>query len=255
VCRYNTHVSFPRVFWSVGDPVGGVAAVTGDEAHHLRQVLRVQPGTRVGLFDGRGHEWIGTVDDVTKQVVQVIGLTPAVPVAESRVSVTLAVGVLKGDQMDTVVRDATMLGVTSIVPVRTAHVSVPARAWQSGAAQQRWQRVAVASAGQCRRAVVPTVRPVADFDACLSEAVALRLICLEPTVHSAVGNVLPEDWRTGEPPASVQVLVGPEGGWSMAEVEQALAAGAKAVSLGPRTLRAETAPLVALTLVSATWGW
>lgn len=223
---------------------------TGDESHRLRDVLRLAPGDAVALFDGRGHEWVGHVGAVTRQSVHITGLEAVTPVAEARVPVTLAVGVLKGDQMDAVVRDATMLGVAAIVPMRTAHVTVPPKAWQSGAARERWQRVAIASATQCRRAVVPDVRPVSDFEACLRDPSALRLMCVEPGLAPPV-----PDWAPAAPPASVQLLIGPEGGWSGREVEQALAAGARVLSLGPRTLRAETAPVVALTMVSAAWGW
>ena len=243
-------MSVPRVYWPGATPLDGRVELTGDDAHRLRQVLRLSPGDALALFDGRGHEWAGHVSSVTKQAVEVSALEAVESVAESRVPVTLAIGVLKGDQMDAVVRDATMLGVAAIVPLRTAHVTVPPRAWQSGGAVERWQRVAIASATQCRRAVVPDVRPVTDYETCLREPVALRLICVEPGVAMPPGN-----WTSVAAPASVHVLIGPEGGWSDAEVQQALAAGAFAVSLGPRTLRAETAPIVALTLVSAAWGW
>lgn len=222
----------------------------GDDAHRLRDVLRLAPGDPIALFDGRGHEWAGEVIAVTKQQVNVASLEAITPVAEARVPITLAVGVLKGDQMDAVVRDATMLGAAAIIPLRTSHVTVPPKAWKSGAARDRWQRVAIASATQCRRAVVPDVRPVTDFEASLREPTTLRLICVEPGVGATQG-----DWAQASPPASVQLLVGPEGGWSEAEVELAISAGARVLSLGPRTLRAETAPIVALTIVSAAWGW
>jgi 16S rRNA (uracil1498-N3)-methyltransferase len=238
------------VYWSGAAPSDGKVELTGDDAHRLRQVLRLAVGDTLALFDGRGHEWVGHVSAVTKQAVQVSALKTISPVSEARVPVTLAAGVLKGDQMDAVVRDATMLGVAGIVPLRTSHVTVPPKAWQSGAAVERWQRVAIASAAQCRRAVVPEVRAVTDYAVCLREPAGLRLICVEPGVAPPDA-----DWRSGAAPASVQLLIGPEGGWSAVEVQQALAAGAVPVSLGPRTLRAETAPIVALTLVSAAWGW
>ena len=243
-------MSVPRVYWSGAAPLDGRVELTGDDAHRLRHVLRLSPGDALALFDGRGREWAGRVSSMTKQAVEISALKAIEPVAESRVPVTLAVGVLKGDQMDAVVRDATMLGVVAIVPMRTAHVTVPPKAWQSGAAVERWQRVAIASATQCRRAVVPDVRPVTDYEACLREPAALRLICVEPDVARRT-----DEWTSVAAPASVQLLIGPEGGWSETEVEQAVAAGAFTVSLGPRTLRAETAPIVALTLVSAVFGW
>ena len=132
-------------------------------------MLRLSEGDALALFDGRGHEWVGLVTAATRQAVEVSGLEAIGAVPEARVPVTLAAGVLKGDQMDAAVRDATMLGVTAIVPLRTSRVTVTPKAWQSGAARKRWQRVAVASATQCRRAVVPDVRPVTDFEACLRQ--------------------------------------------------------------------------------------
>lgn len=247
-------MSIPRVYWP--DCAGDAAIeVTGDAAHHLRQVLRVAPGDAVGLFDGRGHEWAGQVESVSKQSVRVTGLAQITSIAEARVPVTLAIGVLKGDQMDAVVRDVTMLGVAAIVPLQTAHVTVPPKAWQSGAARDRWQRVAVASAAQCRRATVPDVRAVTTFEHSLREPTALRLICVEPALADAAAGAAGGSWRSGEPPASVQILIGPEGGWSSAEIAQAFAVGARPMHLGPRTLRAEATPTVALAVMSATWGW
>ena len=99
-----------RAFIVPAPPLDGRVELTGDDAHRLRQVLRLAVGNAVALFDGRGHEWAGHVSSVTKQAVQVSALKTTEPVAEARVPVTLAVGVLKGEQMDAVVRDATMLG-------------------------------------------------------------------------------------------------------------------------------------------------
>jgi 16S rRNA (uracil1498-N3)-methyltransferase len=162
------------------------------------------------------------------------------------VRVTLAIGVLKGDQMETVVRDATALGVTAIVPLVSANVTVPARAWRGRAAVDRWRRVAVASAKQCGRAVVPAVEPVAPFAAVMdSSAADLVLMCVEPSLAGSRALELPAG-----PAASVLALVGPEGGWSDGEVEAAVNAGARLIHLGPRTLRAEIVPTV---LLSALW--
>ena len=243
-------MSVPRLYWPDATYIDGRVRVTGDDAHRLRQVLRLEPGAAIRLFDGRGHEWAGRIATVSKQAVEVEELEAVEPVSEPRVRVTLAVGVLKGDQMDAVVRDATMMGVAAIVPLRTAPVTVPPKAWQSGAARERWQRVAIASATQCRRAVVPEVKAVTDYEAALREPADRRLICVEPGHPTDAG-----DWRGDGAPSSVQVLIGPEGGWAEDEVARALAAGARALSLGPRTLRAETAPIVALTIVSAAWDW
>jgi len=229
--------------------------VRGDEAHHLSRVVRARVGDMVGVFDGRGHEWRGRVDTITKQSV-VLDLGPdgeVTAVPEPGVHVTLAVGVLKGDQMDTVVRDATVMGVSAIVPIATDHVTVPARAWRDDGAAARWHRVAVSAAKQCQRAVVPSIAGVVSLaELWVEPRQATVLACVEPR---AAGLLTDAAWQTLARPASVLLLVGPEGGWSAAEVVQIGAHGGHAVSLGPRTLRAESVPAVAMTALWSTWGW
>jgi 16S rRNA (uracil1498-N3)-methyltransferase len=157
--------------------------------------------------------------------------------------------------MDHAVRDATMLGVAAIQPMMTDHVTVPPRAWQSGAAIERWRRVAIASAKQCGRAVVPDIAPVRSFDEVLAageEPSSAAIMCVEPAAGapaSGLGSAL------ASRPSAAVIYVGPEGGWSVAEVAAARARGASLLSLGPRTLRAESVPAVALTAIWTRWGW
>jgi 16S rRNA (uracil1498-N3)-methyltransferase len=225
-------------------------ALPKDEAHHVTRVLRLPAGAPVRIFDGRGREWSGRLETGAKRgESSVLVEGEATPVPEPEVPVTLAIGVLKGDQMDAVVRDATALGVVAIAPMETAHVTVPPRAWQSGAAVERWQRVAVAAAKQCGRAVVPTVRPVATLAAVLATRADTMWLCAEPIIAEGLTNHAD---RRG---SSALVLVGPEGGWSEQEVLLALRAGAGFFNLGPRTLRAELAPIVALSSLWTRWGW
>ncbi len=224
--------------------------LTGDEAHHLGRVLRLGVGDEVAVFDGVGHEWAGRIatagrTGMTVELIQSIDPTP-----EPGVRVTLAVGLLKGDQMDAVVRDATMLGVTGIVPLLTAHVSDSGLAKGGDKVLARWQRVAVASAKQCARAVVPVVGPIAPFDAVVRDTPRDQtIIATEP---AAGGGRSPAG--VGRP-TSALVLVGPEGGWSRSELELALERGARPIQLGPRTLRAESAPIVLLSALWTEWGW
>src|SRR5262245_11987308 len=122
IAPYNVAVMTPRVHAPV-PPAATSIELPEDDAHHLRHVLRLATGADVRVFDGAGHEWAGRVVLARSKVV-VEGLKPVAPVAEPRVRLTLCVGLLKGDQMDTVVRDATAMGVSSIVPVITAHVAL-----------------------------------------------------------------------------------------------------------------------------------
>ena len=223
--------------------------VRGAEAHHIARVLRLRPGDGVVVFDGRGREWSGRLSSVTPSTAAIDDLEPRVPAPEPPVHVTLGIGVLKGDQMDAVVRDATMMGASVIAPFVSAHVAVSERAWRSRSVD-RWARVAVASARQCRRAVVPEVRAVGAFEEVVGDDRAtLRIACVEPAVASVSSSVaLPRA-------ASALLLVGPEGGWSLEEVDRLHQRGTAFLGLGPRTLRAEAAPTVALAALWAQWGW
>ena len=242
-----------RVLVPAITPADRVVALPDDEAHHLSRVLRARVGDEVHVFDGRGREWLGRVSVITAGHATVEVLHETTPVSEPHVRLTLAIGLLKGDQMDSVVRDATMLGARAIVPLSTAHVAVPAKARKSTTALERWRRVAVASSKQCGRAVVPTISPVSTFaDVVAGSPEIKKFMCVEPKL--AVDG-LDQAGTARVRPLDAIVLVGPEGGWAAKEVEIARKAGVSLIHLGPRTLRAETVPTVVLTALWTAWGW
>ena len=228
----------------------GPVTLSRGEAHHLARVLRLPEGTEVILFDGRGHEWLGRVIEAGRAIVRVGVVAPRQPAAEPPVPVTLALAVLKGDQMDHAIRDATMAGATAIVPFVSAHVAVPERVWRARSIE-RWERIAVAAAKQCARAVVPTVSPVMRLDELLAGSKdGLRLVSVEPAQGQSLGLTSPVPR-----PSQALVLVGPEGGWTAEELAVARQQGCQLVSFGPRTLRAEIAPVVILSVFWTWWGW
>lgn len=234
-------------------PGATTVVLPAEEAHHLRHVLRLGEGAELSVFNGRGRQWTGRVLSADRHgTIAVELLGELAPPSEPAVRVTLGIGLLKGDQMDAVVRDATMLGVARIVPVVSSHVVVPARAWRGDAALARWHRVAVSSAKQCGRAVVPQITAASRFDEVLAGTDEdVRLICVEPSHGGAAISVMETDAR----PGTALALVGPEGGWSAAELTAAEARGFRRLHLGPRTLRAETAPTVLLSALWTAWGW
>jgi 16S rRNA (uracil1498-N3)-methyltransferase len=242
----------PR-FYSPDVTAAGIFPLPDDESHHLQHVLRLATGAELSVFNGRGQEWGGRVTVSPKRgPVMVELIDEIVPPPEPPVLVTLGIGVLKGDQMDTVVREATMLGVAGIVPFTSDHVTVSPRAWASGAALTRWTRIAVASAKQCGRAVVPAIAAPEPLPVLIDRVAAeVRLICVEPrlTAATSVSGAL------GPCAGRAAVLIGPEGGWSDEEVALAQRGDYRCVHLGPRTLRAETAPTVLLSALWAVWGW
>jgi 16S rRNA (uracil1498-N3)-methyltransferase len=249
--RYLVPVPRHRVF-APDASTGVVVTLAKDEAHHLKNVLRLESGAGVGVFDGAGREWSGRVAELGRRAVTIQIEAPIEPVPEPRVRITLAIGLLKGDQMDAVVRDATMLGAAVIAPISSAHVAAAWTPARLEAAGDRWRRIALASARQCGRAVIPAVAPILSFEARLDAARDERIIlAAEPGLQShAAGSAMDT-----QVPASVLVLVGPEGGWSGAEVDLAVERGAWLLNLGPRTLRAETAPVVVLASLWTRWNF
>jgi len=214
-----------------------------DEADHLTRVLRLRVGDDIAVFDGRGHEFRARITSAARATV-VIGLVePIEPAPEARVPLTLVQAVLKGDKMDDVVRDATMMGAAAIEPIVTAHTIARGKRTES----DRWRRVAIASAKQCRRAVVPTIAVTREFSQWLaSSAHGLRLILVEPSAARTEIESLHvlENHAAG----SLALIVGPEGGWSQEERAQADAAGCIAVTLGRLTLRADAVAVAAMAI-------
>ena len=228
-----------------------VVTLPPDESHHLTNVLRLAVGDEVAVFDGEGHEWRGRVASSGRRAATIELDAAVTPVPEPPVRVTLAMAMLKGDQMDAVVRDATALGVSAILPIDSAHVAVPARARKSEAAIDRWRRVAIAAAKQSQRAVVPAIASVTSFNSAVEAAAGSAVyLCLEPARAASVASNADD-----RQPPSAYLCVGPEGGWSDEEVAVAMRHGARPLVFGPRTLRADLAPLVALSALWTRWGW
>lgn len=237
----------PR-FLAAIDPASGTARLDADEVRHLSQVLRLGAGDEIAVFDGTGREFRGRIEHLARDGADVRLLEEHQPAPEPSVRVTLAQAALKGEKMDDVVRDATMMGVAAIEPIVTAHMSSHLR---PGRAPDRWRRIAVASAKQCRRAVVPRVgegTALADWIA--RDQSLLKLILVEPSA-SVEGH--PASTLQGARPPTATILIGPEGGWSEDELAAVVSAGYLPLTLGRRTLRADAVPIVALGVLQFLW--
>jgi 16S rRNA (uracil1498-N3)-methyltransferase len=208
----------------------------------------------VRVFDGRGHEFEAVVDTIARGSVLLRIGRPAAPAPEPRVVVTLAQAILKGDKMDDIVRDTVMIGATAIQPMVTSRTEVSGAAIDRGRRMERWGRIAISSAKQCGRAVVPTIAERRSFAEVIGAVEARRLpgpalMLVEP---GASTGAVPLRDLAGDAPVDATVLIGPEGGWTPQEVEIGSAA-CRLVSLGGLTLRADAAPLVALAALFTRW--
>ena len=241
----------PRFHVPGVDAVSSRVDLPEDEAEHLVRVLRLGVGDQVDVFDGRGGLWRAEVVHASKRSAAVRPLEALKPARELRVPVTLVMSVLKGDKMDDVVRDAVMLGVAAIQPVVSERAETSMAAMARSNRIARWERIAVSSAKQSARAVVPPVHHAMPLDWYWNENVsASRVMCVEPT--AAIGDVV--NVQDMPKASAVHIIVGPEGGWSVTEVAAAHETGAILMSLGSRTLRADAVPLIAMTALLTTWG-
>ena len=237
-------------------PDGAGVVLSDEESRHLRDVLRLRAGDEAHVFDGEGREFACVVAapggrrEPSRLEVRASASPPS---PESPLSLTLAVALLKGEKFDLVVQKATELGVSRIVPVMTKRADVRPRDERDASARvERWRRLALEAAKQSGRAVVPSVGVPVGFVS-LAEAHdggATRLLFAE----RGGAGLDPHADETRARPASAVALVGPEGGWDEDELSHARARGWALVTLGGRTLRAETAAIAVCALLQNLWG-
>ena len=237
----------PRFFVPSGLADGAHLNLPSGAARHV-QVRRLQPGDGITLFDGGGGEWRATIASMGRSEVQVDVGAHAATEREAARPVHLAVGLMAAERMDWLVEKATELGAASLTPVLTARSSLRLTGERAGKKRAHWQAVAVAACEQSGRNRLLDVRGQLSFSeflqSCDGAATARWVLSLD-----AAATPLGSARAALAPAAPVWLLSGPEGGLSPEEEASARAAGLAPVSLGPRVLRAETAPLAALAVL------
>lgn len=219
--------------------------ITGPEVHHLRNVLRLRPGTRVLFFDGVGGEYEAELEHLGSQEISARIITTRTETADP-CQVTLGQGLLTGQKMDLVVQKATELGLTAIIPFTSRHCTL--REPATGKAL-RWQRIAREACKQCRRTREPEIPPVHTWQECLNQAddYDLTVVFWEKETTNNLDEL--RQVIANRRPASLLFLIGPEGGLASEEIALAREKDLPIIGLGRRILRAETASLTAAALV------
>lgn len=231
---------------------GEVIALEPEELNHACRVLRLRKGDEVVIADGKGSAYRGVVEVLGPErgLVRLTG--SPLPAAESPRRIVLLQGLARGEKMDQIVRQAVELGVQQITPVVTER-SVPrfSKSREEGRLR-RWRSLVRAAAKQCRRAVLPEVTPVLEFDRAL-ELLRGRtaVVPWEGEKERGLDRLLEQ---LPEEKEAVFLFIGPEGGFSEAEMAVLIGAGVCPIHLGPRILRTETAAAVTVALVQAAWG-
>lgn len=232
-------MTHPR-FYLPANLNGPTAELLGPEAHHLHNVLRLQPGDEIELFDGDGTEATARVESASKKRVVVSILSRQPGAAELPAPLTLATAVPKGDRFRWLVEKATELGVTRLVPLQTERSVVDPRATKL----EKMRAAVIAASKQCCRAQLMEITPLQNWAEFLTS-----LPTDDPLLIAHPGGTAwRADWVAGDQPTTI--CIGPEGGFSEAEISHANAR-ATLVDLGPRILRIETAALALVALCGA----
>ncbi|WP_447594774.1 16S rRNA (uracil(1498)-N(3))-methyltransferase [Aquipseudomonas campi] len=215
------------------------------QAHYIGRVLRHAVGDAVQLFDGSGQEYLGELIEVGKKNVRVELREQFDGQAESALRVHLGQGLSRGERMDWAIQKATELGAAEISPIVSDRCEVRLKDERADKRMAHWRQVAISACEQCGRSVLPVIHPPILLTDWLQQADADLKLVLHPVAEPLASH---------SRPTTLAFLIGPEGGLSDAEVAQAQAASFHSARLGPRVLRTETAPVVALSVAQQLWG-
>ncbi|MBA4600767.1 16S rRNA (uracil(1498)-N(3))-methyltransferase [Thermoactinomyces mirandus] len=221
---------------------GSHVRLTGDEVHHIRNVMRNRPGDRIIVCFEDGYDYVCEIQDLNHHQIDCIVVEKFPSQGEPQTKITIAQSLVKGDKLEWIVQKGTEIGASSFQPFHSARSIVKINAPKEMKKRERWQRIAKEAAEQSHRGKVPAVLPVLPWNAILDkiEKFPLSLIAYEK------GGIPINQAMAGSQADEILLLIGPEGGFTEDEVNGAHAKGAIPITLGPRILRTETAPLVAL---------
>lgn len=237
-------MSLPRFY--VAAPLAlGVHNLPEAQAHYLSRVLRLTVGAAVQLFDGSGQEYRGELTSVSKKAVQVELRECLDGQPESSLRIHLGQGLSRGERMDWAMQKATELGVAEITPLFTERCEVRLNHERMQKRLEHWQQIAISACEQCGRSTVPVIHPPQSLQDWQAAVQADLKLVLHPVAQPLTEHATP---------STLAFLIGPEGGLTDAEVTQAAEYDFQPARLGPRVLRTETAPVVALSVAQQLWG-
>lgn len=226
---------------------GNSVLITGKEAHHILDVMRLKAQDKIVAFDGTGREYIGFIKDVKRKSLSVEVVKTSTPSHAVLPEVALFQAIPKKDKMDYIVEKATELGVYSIRPIVTKRTIVRWDDRKKAISVARWQRIAKEAAKQCGRPDVPQVSAVRNFSDCLKDSSDYDLALLAALADRTIRL---KDALSAFSGGKICVAIGPEGDFTPDEIERAEEVNFKLVNLGPRVLKADTAGLVVLAVLN-----
>lgn len=221
--------------------------ITGDDAHHIKDVLRMREGETLLVGDGGNHEYVCGIesldDDVVVNIVDMNREGRELPI-----NVTLFQALPKADKMETIIQKMVELGVNEIVPVETSRCVVKLDSKKAEKKVKRWNAIAESAAKQSKRGIVPQIRSVVKFDDALAQAKHMDVIYMPYELADDM-DYTRKLFEQIEQGMNIAIFIGPEGGFSEEEVKKATDIGAKSITLGKRILRTETAGMTVMAVL------
>jgi 16S rRNA (uracil1498-N3)-methyltransferase len=236
-----------RIYVDLPLQAGNTLSLPADASHHLAVVLRVKTAQPVILFNNTGVEARATITHADKKAVDVRVDTVDVMERESPLGIHLAIGISRGERMDFVLQKSTELGVKTITPLFCERTEVKLAGERLQKKQDQWQKIIVGACEQSGRTRLPFLQAPMVLEDCLGKDASEQRFVLHHRSDATLA-------QCEKKPHSVLLLVGPEGGLSEREIQQAQQAHCAALTLGPRVLRTETAPLAAISVLQHRWG-
>ena len=244
-----------RFFIKKSDIHSSTLLLYGDEHHHLSRVARIKPEEKVWLFDEQGANYLAKVEEIRKDLTR-LSILQTLDKNKPKIKITLAQALLKSKKMDLIIQKSTELAVTDIIPVITARTIVKVEE-KIQKKIERWKKIALEAVKQSQRSFLPSISSPMPIEKLVEGRREEKKLLLSENRGKYLRDILIEnsgsELKMRKPPSSVLILVGPEGGWTDEEEKFILDNGYEAVSLGGQTLRAETAALCSLVLISHFW--
>ncbi|PRX28347.1 16S rRNA (uracil1498-N3)-methyltransferase [Orenia metallireducens] len=225
----------------------GIVVIKGDDVAHITRSLRLDLGDEISVSDGEGQKYLTELLEFGEYFVKAKVLEEFKVQAEPRVKVTLVQGLPKSKKMDMIVQKCTEIGVEEFIPIDTKRTVVNLNKKKAQKRQERWQKIVEEAAKQSKRGKIPKVKELSDLKQIIGKFDSYDLVLVPWEDEESQG--LKETLGSNLEVERIMIIIGPEGGFSLEEIEQVKRAGAKSVTLGPRILRTETAGIATLSMV------
>lgn len=229
----------------IADGTSPVITLNPDDSRYLVKVMRYSEGDCVELFNGDGKNYTASIISAGKSTLVQIQ-SAVTSTTESPVSITLVQALAKGTKLDLVIQKATELGVSRISPVTSERTVLQIDPKRAEKKTEHWNKIARSACGQCNRSVVPIIDPVIKLEQWLQDHSKDPSVLIHPTATGTFKDI--------DSTSALNILVGPEGGFSESELKLAADAGVTSVRCGPRILRTETAGFAAISIVQSLFG-